>query len=267
MAEIQDRLHGLLPHIVGMAPPLQFAQVLSACCRQFSLSWYLTLHEQRPVVVPDDAPSINAAINRLGQPGASATNGHGLVLVRPGTYAESVRVTRNCYLLGLGGRGKVVVEAPGWESALVFSGLGVRSFGSGEDACVANITFRCRNELMRGRCVYIVLGQPTLECCDICGGVQVAGRNTAPDLRRCRVHGSWGSGLHHGPLPWRVARKHSDRQPPAWRAHGPRGAAARHQEPYCGQRRLRHPGLLWRRPRLWQRGEAGHAAHARARRR
>jgi len=187
-----------------MMPPLVFIQAAVACCRQFSRSWYFGLFP-RSVVVPDDAPSINAAINRLGlarappklHAGARGQgHGRGLVLIRPGTYAESVRVTQNCCLLGCGRRGQVVVEAPGWESALVFSGLGVRGFGSGEDACVANVTFRCRNELMRGRCVYIVLGQPLLERCDIQGGVQIAGHHTAPCFHHCRVRASWGSGLH-----------------------------------------------------------------------
>lgn len=164
------------------------------------MSWYAAQFP-RCVLVPDEVPSINAAINRLGRRAVAVGHGdaehpRGLVLIRPGTYSESVRVTRNCYLLGLGPRERVVVEAPGWESALVFSGLGVRGFGSGEDACAANLTFRCRNEMMRGRCVYIVLGRPRLEHCTIEGGVLVSGFHTAPQLSQCCIRDSWGSGVH-----------------------------------------------------------------------
>merc|ERR1712232_743677 len=141
-------------------------------------------------VVPDDVPRVNMAINRL-RLGRMIDGRRGLVLVRPGRYLESVRVTQNCHILGLGHRKDIVIEAPGWESALVFSGLGVRSFGSGEDACITNITFRCRNEQMRGQCVYVVLGQPRLERCDIEGGVVVC--SAAPQIGSCHISASWGS--------------------------------------------------------------------------
>lgn len=192
-----EHMHDLLPRIFRWVPPLDFVGAVAACCRQFTFRWYVGLFPC-VVVVPDDVPSINAAINRLARHREknSANDGRGLVILRPGTYAESVRVTQNCHVLGLGRPGQVVVEAPGWESALVFSGLGVRGFGSGEDACIYNITFKCRNEQMRGRCVYIVLGQPRLERCDIDGGVLISGLRTAPQIRSCRIRASWGSGLH-----------------------------------------------------------------------
>jgi len=196
-----DGLHDLLPRIFCVVPPYEFVRSVAACCRRFSLTWYLSLFPC-VVTVPDDVPSVNAAINRLAQDGSVYTQSiHdfgpscGLVVIRPGRYLESVRVTRNCYILGLGRRADIVIEAPGWESALVFSGLGVRGFRSGEDACIANITFRCRNELMRGRCVYVVLGRPYLNHCDVDGGVLVSGFDVAPKLRRCSIQESWGSGL------------------------------------------------------------------------
>ncbi|CAK0887475.1 unnamed protein product [Prorocentrum cordatum] len=171
------------------------------CCLRFSLKWYFSLFSHI-VTVPDDVPTINQAINRLARreegshPRCEASRG--IVLVRPGVYAESVRVTQNCYVLGLGRRRGVVVEAPGWESALVFSGLGVRGFQHGEDSCIANMTFRCRNDLMRGRCVYIVLGQPALRHCDVEGGVQVSGCGTAPLLHGCHVRCSWAAPAEMG---------------------------------------------------------------------
>lgn len=191
-----EQLHEALPRIFALVPPVEFAAAAAVSCRRFSLAWYFSLFS-RVVTVPDDAPTVNKAINRLADGSSDPmASRRGLVVVRPGVYPESVRVTQNCCVLGLGRRGAVVVEAPGWESALVFSGLGVRGFCSGEDACIANMTFRCRNELMRGRCVYIVLGQPYLQHCHIEGGVQVSGYGTAPRLYRCRVQSSWASGVH-----------------------------------------------------------------------
>lgn len=118
-----------------------------------------------------------------------------MVLVRPGVHAESVRLTQNCYILGLGPRGKVVVEAPGWESALVSAGLGMGA-NFGEDAYIENVTFRCRNEMMRGRCVYIVNGHVSLKCCDIQGTVLVSGWRTSPQFVECQISKSRGNGLH-----------------------------------------------------------------------
>merc|ERR1719221_767751 len=50
--------------------------------------------------------------------------------------------------------------------------------------------------MMRGRCVYIVLGQPRLEKCIVEGGVVVSGSRTSPQISSCSIHSSWGSGLH-----------------------------------------------------------------------
>jgi hypothetical protein len=38
---------------------------------------------------------------------------------------ESIRLTQNVIVVGLGLKDAVVVEAPGWEPALVFAGLGI----------------------------------------------------------------------------------------------------------------------------------------------
>lgn len=158
----------------------------------------------RIVVVPDDVASLNSAINKLAA-GDGCALGKGLVLVRPGVYAESLRITQNCHILGWGPCDKVVVEAPGWESALVSAGLGGRkvptllgweTLESGEDARVENLTFRCRNESMQGRCVYIVMGQLHLVRCSIEGGVLVSGACTAPYLSDCHIRKSRGNGVH-----------------------------------------------------------------------
>eukprot|EP00927_Polykrikos_kofoidii_P067643 TRINITY_DN63088_c0_g1_i1.p1 TRINITY_DN63088_c0_g1~~TRINITY_DN63088_c0_g1_i1.p1 ORF type:complete len:386 (-),score=47.56 TRINITY_DN63088_c0_g1_i1:109-1191(-) len=225
-----EQLHELLPSIFGLLPPLVFLQAVPATCRRFDLSWYLG-NFRRVIVVPDDTPSVNKAINRLANcqrntGGGDGSSRLGIVLIRPGIYQESVRVTHNCFVLGLasgvgrrlvgcntdvqdrqgssnlvascspGVYKRVVVQAPGWESALVFSGLGVRGFNSGEDSWVGNITFQCRNELMRGRCVYIALGRPRIDHCDVHGGILASGWATIPQIANCRIHLSRGNGLH-----------------------------------------------------------------------
>ena len=80
-------------------PILSFLGGAVATCRKFSLKWYLERSFQKVVVVPDEEKSINAAMNRLAKEGDV---GQGLVLVRPGLYSETVRVTQNCYVLGFG---------------------------------------------------------------------------------------------------------------------------------------------------------------------
>jgi len=189
-----ELLSELVAHVFRFVRLIDFAPV-TATARRFSFSWYAQVFT-RVVVVPDDAPTINGAINQLGDNSIGCDVGRGLVIVRAGMYKETVRVTHNCHLLGWGPKGTVVVEAPGWESALVFAGLGIKGFNSGEDACILNVTFRCRNENMRGRCVYIVMGQPRLERCIVHGGLVVAGMRTFPQLYNCKIHGSRGSGLH-----------------------------------------------------------------------
>ena len=64
--------------------------------------------------VPDDAPTINAALNAAAH--------DGVVLVQPGLYGESVRVTRDLTLCGLGLRGSVVVQPPGLEAGFIVWG-------------------------------------------------------------------------------------------------------------------------------------------------
>ena len=202
---------GSLPHVprevvvrvFERLPILTFLGGAVATCRQFSLKWYLGRSFQKVVVVPDEEQSINAAMNRLAREGYIA-HGHGLVLVRPGLYQETVRVTQNCHVLGYGPCQEIVVEAPGWESALVSAGLGGyhmpkmlgwAGFTSGEAACIENITFRCRNEQMRGQCVYIVMGQLHLVRCTVDGGVVVSGARTAPRFSECRIRKSRGNGM------------------------------------------------------------------------
>nr|ABV22243.1 serine/threonine kinase-like protein [Karlodinium veneficum] len=193
----------IAPLVFRFVSPLIFIHRVASTCRQFSFEWYLRSLFRAAYCVPDDVSTINAAINRLGMAGASSRQG--IVLVRPGKYSESVRVTQNCYILGMGRRGQVIIEAPGWESALVSAGLGSRNvpeefgwkdYASGEDASIENLAFRCRNENMRGRCVYIVNGQLNILRCNIDGTVVVSGCRTAPRFVGCEIRGSRGSGAY-----------------------------------------------------------------------
>lgn len=174
----------LLSRVASFVPPLEFLRVVSAASSRWSLAWYAK--ELRAVIVPNDQPSITAGVNACT--GALGNGGEGLVLVRPGVYQEAVRLVRSCRILGLGRRDAVVIEAPGWESPLVFV--------QGQRVSVRNLTVRCRIQAARGKCVYIPAGQPTLERCRIEGGVHSCGGGTSPVLRGCEILRSPGNGLH-----------------------------------------------------------------------
>jgi len=189
--------HDIVKKVFEYAPPLDFLLVCAPSCKALSFEWYTSRAYTGVVIVPDAGLSINAAINTLGKLNKAATR-KGLVLVRPGRYAESVRITQNCHVLGFGPGSDIVIEAPGWESALVSAGLGVRRaprLTTGEDACVENLTFRCRNENMQGRCVSIVMGQLSMVRCTVYGGVVISGFLTAPLVRGCHIRQSRGNGV------------------------------------------------------------------------
>lgn len=165
--------------------PLDFLRLARPLGRAWSLDWYV--EATGAVVVPRDAKTINEGINAsAGRAGDGQRRG-GLVLVRPGTYKEAVRVACSCHVVGLGPE-KVVVEEPGCESALVL----VHQVS----ACVRNLTLRCQRPENRGKVVYIPHGRPLLERCTVEGGLHVCGAATAPTLRHCRVLGSPGDGIH-----------------------------------------------------------------------
>ena len=124
------------------------ADVLDHIARQLGFRGWAALKYfwllERAVFVPDDAPTINAALNAAAH--------DGVVLVRPGLYGESVRVTRDLTLCGLGPRGSVVVQPPGWEAGLVWGGYSVgqatvgrtvhQAASAGAHARVRNVTVR-----------------------------------------------------------------------------------------------------------------------------
>lgn len=176
----------------------EWARVWHKVCKRFSLRW---LRDGMPdaVLVPDEAPTINAAISI----------GRGIVIVRPGLYRESVRVTNDVVLLGLGVPGSAKVQPPGWEPAIVWGGfkagkvsasggsgqqLDLRAVSGGSRAEVHGLGFAQRNQLAQ-TAVYITVGEPLLAHCDIAGTVHVAGRASTPVVARCRVHSSRSCGV------------------------------------------------------------------------
>ena len=166
------------------------ADVLDHIARQLGFRGWAALKYfwllERAVFVPDDAPTINAALNAAAH--------DGVVLVRPGLYGESVRVTRDLTLSGLGPRGSVVVQPPGWEAGLVWGGYSVgqatvgrtvhHAASAGAHARVRNVTVRLRNQQQQ-TAIYISSGAPSISDCDIQGTVLVAGPRCAPTISRC----------------------------------------------------------------------------------
>uniref|UniRef100_A0A0G4HBL3 Right handed beta helix domain-containing protein n=1 Tax=Chromera velia CCMP2878 TaxID=1169474 RepID=A0A0G4HBL3_9ALVE len=173
--------------IVSNVSFLDYVSSWRAVARHYSLDWYRE-HCRKVTIVPDDAPTITKAFS-------VAERREGVVLIRPGRYVECVRVTRPVVLVGWGPRKQVIVDAPGWDSALVFAGLGLeKCMDTGERATIRNLYFRCRND-QNNYPVRIVRGQPTISSCNIEGGVWVAGNQTDPLIRRCTIFNSRACGL------------------------------------------------------------------------
>lgn len=181
----------------------EWARLWRRTCKRFDLAWLLQDRDERLriTVVPDDAPTINAGI-------ACNTD---VVLVRPGVYIESVRITTDVAVLGLGSLGAATVKAPGWEPALVWGGfkagkLSARATGGGgarveldaasggSGAEVRGFAFEQRNQQQQ-TAVYVTVGEPTISHCHVRGTVHVAGSGAAPRITHCRISGSRSCGV------------------------------------------------------------------------
>ncbi len=154
-------------------------------------------------VVPDDATRINAGISAAQPVSDSADDASDLprvILVRPGIYNESVRVTADVILCGLGVRGAVMVRSQGWEPALVLGGFTVRNNGdigaysAGARASIHGLALSNSNQL-QSVSVYCTSGQARVSHCDIHGTVRVSGSNAKPVITCCRVIGSRSCGM------------------------------------------------------------------------
>lgn len=126
-----------------------------------------------------------------------------VLIVHPGIYRESLRVTRDLLIVGWGKREEVIIDAPGWEPALVFAGLGTNSTrnimgvsgqDTGDRAAVCNLTLCGRNQ-QQAVIAHIVRGQPALCACDVHGCIFISGSGTGPTISRCHVRSSRSSGI------------------------------------------------------------------------
>jgi parallel beta-helix repeat protein len=114
-------------------------------------------------------------------------------------YRDSIRVTKNISICGVGKLGSVIIEAPGWNDALYFAGLGMdgeyvnpKTSDTGELADISNLVFRAPNP-EQGFIAHIVRGTPRIHHCDIQGGLWISGckpkitHNTIRWSRSCGV--------------------------------------------------------------------------------
>lgn len=171
------------------------------------LSWLRESHpdaQQTITVVPVDVPTINAGISSAKKVASSSVLPR-LVLIMPGVYHESVRVTDDLTLIGLGSRGAVRVHSQGWEPALVLGGFSVGkaklhgdaqldAASAGGRAVIRGLTLSMRNQ-QQAVAVYCTGGQPLVADCDVLGTVRVSGCAAAPTFVRCRISRSRSNGV------------------------------------------------------------------------
>ena len=182
--------------IVSLSSWKAWGRTWSKVCKRYSkVDWLFgSLASGTYSVVPDMVPTINQAISM----------GRRLVFVRPGVYTESVRMTHDVIVCGLGAQGAARVRAPGWEPALVWGGfragciqapgLHLSAASGGIHAEVHSLLLTQRNQLQQ-IAVYITYGNPLLANCTIEGSIHVAGRGARPTLHECTVRGSRSCGI------------------------------------------------------------------------
>jgi hypothetical protein len=152
-----------------------------------------------PRFVPCALSTINIGISRC------SGELERVILVRPGVYTESVRVTDDVTLVALGAPGAVQVVSQGWEPALVlggftvgraslFDGSHLAAASAGSRAHIHGFCFSMRNQ-QQSVAVYCTSGQPTVTRCSIRGTVRVSGERAAPTFRYCSVFGSRSCGV------------------------------------------------------------------------
>lgn len=128
-----------------------------------------------------------------------------IVLIRPGTYMESVRVFADVTLIGLGESGAVQVKAQGWEPALVLGGFSVgrAELGDGTHIAAASagalarvhcLSLSTRNQ-QQSVVVYCTGGAPTVTHCTIHGTVRVSGSRASPHFLKCDIRASRSCGM------------------------------------------------------------------------
>ena len=117
----------------------------------------------------------------------------GRIVVRPGTYSETLIITQDVFIDGDGQGANVVIEGlPGAHAIELrsgsprLSGMTIRTVANGREAKVWGAI------AVRG-------GRPVIEDCDLTSmagcAVYVVGTTANPTFRNCRMHNSRGSGV------------------------------------------------------------------------
>jgi len=113
-----------------------------------------------------------------------------IIVLRPGTYKESLRIDRDVRIVGEGGRSKVIVEGAPGRSVFEFTaesakltGMTIRILGSGEISAAIHVTG----------------GTPIIEDCDLTSSagsaVYISGVRAIPTFRNCTMRNSTQNGV------------------------------------------------------------------------
>jgi hypothetical protein len=169
----------------------RFARVSKTFSRAICVEWFAA--NVRPLTW---VPSMSARTLAEGLAGAAATRE---LLILPGVYRDSIRITKNVSICGIGKLGSVVIEAPGWNDAIYFAGLGMdgeyvdhRVPDTGELAEVSNLVFRAPNP-EQSFVAHIVRGTPNIHHCEVQGGISISA--CRPILAHNIIHGSRSCGV------------------------------------------------------------------------
>lgn len=127
-----------------------------------------------------DHQTLNAAI-------ANATVG-ALIVVRPGVYAEAIRISKDVTIFGDGDHTRVVLVSEGPVTVTLEAGRAV----------IRNMTLRTSGTSAQG-VVLVTTGAPVLADCDISSatgaGIFLQGPTSNPMIVRCTIHDCRGSGF------------------------------------------------------------------------
>jgi F-box protein 11 len=130
-----------------------------------------------------DYTSIGEAVRRVG----TGTR----ILVRPGTYEESVMLSRSVEIVGDGPRERIIIESRNGNCVVM----------STAKAAIRNMTLRCRvsHQNKKYSAVDVPQGQLTLDNCDITSNsaacIDIHNTGTSPVVHRCVIHDSKGAGI------------------------------------------------------------------------
>jgi parallel beta-helix repeat protein len=116
------------------------------------------------------------------------------IVLRPGTYKESLTVRSDVRIVGEGGRSKVIVEGAPGANVFTFTagiatltGLTIRMVGTGPADTGSGA-------------IAVLAGTPVIEDCDLTSSagaaVYIYGAGANPVIRNCTMRNSSGSGVH-----------------------------------------------------------------------